>query len=50
MGMLSDEDAITAFINNVNDRRWEVAPSMSVDEQTAKAIVEELERLRDLEN
>lgn len=42
MGMLTDKELVIAFINNTSDRDWDVNPSYSVDQETARAIRETL--------
>lgn len=49
MGMLNDKDAVNAFIDNTLDREWNINPGMSVDEDTAKAVVRELLTMRNIE-
>ena len=49
MGLLTDEEAVRAFINNTCDRNWEVNASMSIDEQTAKSVARELRTFRSIE-
>lgn len=49
MGMLTDKELVNAFINNTSDRDWDVNPSYSVDQETARAVCEELIRYREQE-
>lgn len=44
MGMLTDKELVTAFINNTSDGQWDwqINASYKIDEETARAIREEL--------
>lgn len=49
MGMLIDRELVTAFINNIKNWDWDIAPSYKVDSETARAVCEELIRYREQE-
>lgn len=49
MGMLTDQELVTAFINNIKNWDWAITPSFKVDSETARAVCEELMRYREQE-
>ena len=49
MGMLNNKELVDAFINNTSDGQWdwEINASFKIDEETARAIREEILSNRD---